>query len=85
MQALSLLSSGGTAFQTVFMFSHRDRAAVSEFVTLRTSSGHSLSASPGHYLWVKPAERQQGSFWMRLPGGFGKCLQVGCQAAISKP
>ena len=34
------------------MFSHRQPAAVSTFVTLTTDSGAKISASPGHYVWI---------------------------------
>ena len=45
-------AQGSASYEEVFMFSHRQPAAVSPFVTLTTVSGAKISASPGHYLWI---------------------------------
>lgn len=42
----------------VFGFTHRDSWAWSEFVTLTTASNHTLTVSPGHYVYVAEQEPQ---------------------------
>jgi hypothetical protein len=54
LQVLVVLKNGKLAYQTVFMFSHRDPVTVSEFVTLRTVSGGRIQMSPSHYVWGAP-------------------------------
>jgi len=44
--------TGPNAFSEVFTFTHRKRTGTYPFVTATTASGHSLSASPGHYVYV---------------------------------
>ena len=59
-QVLTMQPSGKAAFEEVFMFSHQDAQQVSTFASLTTSSGKTISATPGHYLWVqKPSQEPQ--------------------------
>jgi hypothetical protein len=51
----SVQVSTGGATSDVFMFTHRDRATQSEFVTLETAAGVSVTLTPGHYLYVNGA------------------------------
>eukprot|EP00168_Porphyra_purpurea_P003265 TRINITY_DN1389_c0_g2_i10.p1 TRINITY_DN1389_c0_g2~~TRINITY_DN1389_c0_g2_i10.p1 ORF type:complete len:484 (+),score=152.57 TRINITY_DN1389_c0_g2_i10:463-1914(+) len=44
--------TGPAAFSEVFTFTHRKRTGLHPFVTATTASGHSLSTSPGHYVYV---------------------------------
>jgi len=44
--------TGPAAFSEVFTFTHRKRTGTYPFVTATTASGHALSASPGHYVYV---------------------------------
>jgi Hint module len=41
---------GSSEFSPVFIFTHKVDAVVNAFIQLHTASGHSLSATPGHYL-----------------------------------
>ena len=43
------------------MFSHRAPSSISNFVTLFTSSGANITASPGHYIWVMENTGRPGS------------------------
>lgn len=43
---------GRGVFSQVFGFSHYDATSVSTFVVAETASGHSLRATPGHYVYV---------------------------------
>ena len=52
MQVLSVSADGTRLFEEVFMFSHRMPSTLSTFITLFTDTGASITASPGHYLWV---------------------------------
>ena len=57
-----VLKGGRLAYEPVFMFSHRQAARVSEFVTLRTVSGGEIQMSPSHYIWGSQTSRvSQGS------------------------
>lgn len=46
---------GGGLTSTVFMHTHKDHSTGSAFVTLRTASGHVLTATAGHYIYVNGA------------------------------
>jgi Hint module len=39
-------------FSDVFMFTHKLHNAIAMFVVIRTASGHSISLTPGHYIYV---------------------------------
>jgi hypothetical protein len=39
-------------FSDVFMFTHKLHDAVAMFVVIDTASGHSISLTPGHYIYV---------------------------------
>jgi hypothetical protein len=39
------------SFSKVILFTHSDESATTEFVRIETSSGQTLSASPGHYVY----------------------------------
>jgi hypothetical protein len=39
-------------FSDVFMFTHKLHNVVATFVVIRTASGHSISLTPGHYIYV---------------------------------
>jgi hypothetical protein len=39
------------AFSNVFMFTHKLKDVVAVFTVIRTASGHSISATPGHYIY----------------------------------
>lgn len=41
-----------TEFSPIFMFTHKYSQVVSSFVELRTGSGHHLSVTSGHFLYV---------------------------------
>lgn len=43
----------------VFGFTHRDAWAWTQFVTLTTASNHTLTVSPGHYVYVAEHEHEQ--------------------------
>ncbi len=60
-QVLVPTKNGALKFEKIFMFSHHDPTSLALYITLHTSSGHTLSATPGHYIWVTPA-RADGSF-----------------------
>jgi len=53
-QVMVVQNNGRLAYQSVFMFSHRDATTVSEFVTLRTVSDGQIQMSPSHYVWAAP-------------------------------
>jgi Hint module len=43
---------GASEFSSVFMFTHKLNKVVNTFIQLHTASGHSASATPGHYLYI---------------------------------
>jgi Hint module len=43
---------GASEFSPVFMFTHKLNEVVNTFIQLHTASGHSVSATPGHYLYI---------------------------------
>jgi desert hedgehog len=43
------------SFSDVFMFTHRLADVLTSFVVLRTESGHSISTTHGHYLYINGA------------------------------
>jgi Hint module len=43
---------GASEFSLVFMFTHKLNEVVNTFIQLHTASGHSVSATPGHYLYI---------------------------------
>jgi Hint module len=43
---------GASEFSPVFMFTHKLNKVVNTFIQLHTASGHSASATPGHYLYI---------------------------------
>jgi Hint module len=43
---------GASEFSSVFMFTHKLNKVVNTFIQLHTASGHSVSATPGHYLYI---------------------------------
>ena len=45
-------AEGKTSYEEVFMFSHRQASARTAFVSLVTSSGAKITASPGHYIYA---------------------------------
>lgn len=51
-QVLTATSDGATQFEEVFMFSHRDHAAVTKFINIHTENS-SILLSPGHYIWTR--------------------------------
>jgi Hint module len=58
MDALAIGDSvkvGVNQYSRVFMFTHKSSSVVSQFVTLKTSSGASLALTKGHYIYVNGA------------------------------
>lgn len=51
----------GAVDSPVFMFTHADRDGMHPFVQLRTTSGHALSLSAGHYLYANGALKRADS------------------------
>lgn len=47
-----VVQSGKGVWSSVFMWTHADASATSDFVKLTTASGHSLSLSHGHYVYA---------------------------------
>jgi hypothetical protein len=43
---------GAAEFSPVFLFTHKVGAVVNRFVRITIASGHAISATPGHYLYV---------------------------------
>jgi desert hedgehog len=43
---------GAFEYSAVFMFTHRLRNVTSQFIDIRTASGHNLLISPGHHVFV---------------------------------
>lgn len=43
---------GGNVYSEVFMFTHSDRNVVTRFMRITTTSGASITLTPGHYLYV---------------------------------
>ncbi len=43
---------GPAEFSEVYLFTHKDPSAVATFVTIVTSANHTLSLTPGHYVYV---------------------------------
>jgi Hint module len=43
------------SFSDVFMFTHKLHSVDATFVVIRTASGHTISATPGHYIYVNGA------------------------------
>jgi hypothetical protein len=69
-------SSGRTFFEEVLMFSHQEPHAHSTYITLHTDKGSNLTATLGHYAWVK---KQGGSALQITPVmdvGIGDVLMV---------
>lgn len=48
-------------FSDVFMFTHKEAHGTYEFVTLETRSGHSVSATSGHYVYINDALAAAGT------------------------
>lgn len=55
-----VLASENGIYSQVYAFSHRDIRAYSSFVVIRTSSGKSLSLSPGHLLYLDGIPKTAG-------------------------
>lgn len=43
---------GSGQFSRVFLFTHRDASIDAEFIRLHTTCGHTLLATPGHFIYV---------------------------------
>jgi Hint module len=43
------------AFSDVFLFTHKLKPDTAPFLLIRTASGHSISMTPGHYLYINDA------------------------------
>lgn len=71
---------GHGKFSRVFGFSHRDLQIQSAFVTLQTESGHSISASHGHFLHandgVLPASHVKIGDILALGDGCSKVVSI---------
>lgn len=78
MDALSIgdrVQVGNGRYSDVFMFSHKVYNIVRDFVTVTTSSGASLSATDGHYIYL---HGKQPHGWL-LTERNNRCRVVKCE------
>ncbi|CDF32836.1 unnamed protein product [Chondrus crispus] len=77
---------GPNDFSDVFMFTHKTAAIKYSFVTLATQSGHTLSLTKGHYLYVNGVVAaaktvRSGDFITLADGTTSSVTQVGTEIA----
>lgn len=72
---------GATSFAKVFMFTHREGEAVSNYLTINTDTGTSIKVTPGHYIYANgklvPAQMvKAGDLLVRGDGATGTVTKV---------
>jgi Hint module len=70
------------AFSDVFLFTHKIQRATAAFVFIRTTSDHSISMTPGHYIYangtslVPAASVQVGDKLTLASGAFSEVVSI---------
>ena len=57
LQVLTMSAEGETSYEEVYMFSHRQSTVRTAFVSLVTTAGAKITASPGHYIHASSKAR----------------------------